>query len=500
MKAKVCRSAIEKWNKSLELQYELRISSLQLDRRSSRAALGALARKNAWRAALALRDGIERDILSVNACIRGCDGQWETALWYLADALHVGIQIDVIACTTALGVCGWPWVLELLDEVEARGLELDMISYGRAVSALQKQSRWAGSLDILHEFMCGGREMSLILCNAAISSCEMGGKWQLALDLLYRRRADIISYNAAISSCEKASQWQWAMHLFEQVPRRSLQRDLITFSAAISAFEKSNRWQEALTLYSRMLVEGLRMDVVACNAMMSACEKAGQWEQAHLVMLDLMAMRLKATATTKNALLSSFQKGNEWQRAVSLLIDLKPEVDLISYNAVIAACIDHWLLATQLFADLQKHLEPDLVTYTSLVSACGRGLQWQTALSLAHSSPQSDAILYISTLTTCSKATQWQAALMEFQDLRRRRWDVDADAYDPLLQAAFHADAMSAYLSELEWQALDLLPRKAFRTSPNCYLFTIASVEPTASLLKSPKSLPPLTAWNNTSV
>ena len=457
MKRTAYRSAIEKWNTALELQDQLRTSSLQLDRRSSRQLLAALARGNAWRAALSLRNSIEEDILSVNACIRGCAGQWEKALWYLADAEHDGIEIDIIAYTTTLGVCGWSLVLGLLDEVEAHGLRLDMISYGRAVTALQKHSRWAGSLDILREFIGGARDMSLILCNAAISSCESGGKWQLALDFLHRRGADldIISYNAAISSCEKASQWRWAMHLFEQVPRRSLQRDLITFSAGISAFEKSTRWQEALILYSKMLIQGLRTDVVACNAMMSACEKAGQWEQALVVMLELMRMRLKATATTTNALLSSFQKGNEWRRALSLLIDLKPEVDLISYNAVIAACIDHWIIAISTFADL--HLEPDLVTYTSLVSACGRGQQWEIALSLAHSSPQRDPILDISTLTNCSKATQWQAALNQFKELRQRREDIDADAYEPLLQAALHADAMSKYLSQLECQALDLL-------------------------------------------
>ncbi len=65
----------------------------------------------------------------------------------------------------------------------------------------------------LDEMQAKGLTPDVITYNAAISACDKGRQWQEALRLVYEMLAkgltpDVITYNAAIFACEKGSQWQ----------------------------------------------------------------------------------------------------------------------------------------------------------------------------------------------------------------------------------------------------------------------------------------------------
>ena len=63
----------------------------------------------------------------------------------------------------------------------------------------------------------------------------------------------------------------------------------------------------------------------------------------------------------------------------------KRTINLISYNSVISACVDHWSIALQLYEDLKEVEDElprgDIVTYSSLINACEKGHQWRGAIS-----------------------------------------------------------------------------------------------------------------------
>jgi hypothetical protein len=60
---------------------------------------------------------------------------------------------------------------------------------------------------------------------------------------------------------------------------------------------------------------------------------------------------------------------------------------IVCYNAVIGACGSAWQKALVLF-DQTKGLQRSIITYNSTASACVKGEQWQTALSLLHELPK----------------------------------------------------------------------------------------------------------------
>eukprot|EP00434_Breviolum_minutum_P045085 symbB.v1.2.040348.t1/scaffold7162.1/size12977/1 len=323
------------------------------------------------------------------------------------------------------------------------------------------------------------------MCNAAVSSCEEGAQWSKALllleDLSNDRRmgmsCDIITFNSAISACEKSSQWRWALEVLMQADE-TLHLDVISFSASISACEKAGKWQHALNLYSEFLLRALQMDLIIYNAMISACEKGGQWQAALHFMGHLVSNGLKPDQTSHNALLSAFQKGQQWQKALHTFQELRSAgtTNLISYNSVMRACIDHWTLALQLFTDLKKEGHDfcgDLVTYSSLISACEKGQQWCLALCIFEDSQRQevlfDSILYMATISAVK--SKWRIVLDLLAELRMRHFSIDTDAYDVILSSCELAGGVSSknastFLRELQDEAIRLLFQQ-----PNSQMF-----------------------------
>jgi pentatricopeptide repeat protein len=164
-----------------------------------------------------------------------------------------------------------------------------VISYSAAISACEKAGKHQSALDLLKEMDTKGIQPNVISYSAAISACEKAGKHQSALDLLREMdtkgiQPDVISYSAAISACEKAGKHQSALDLLREMDTKGIQPDVISYSAAISACEKAGKHQSALDLLKEMDTKGIQPNVISYSAAISACEKAGKHQSA----LDLL--------------------------------------------------------------------------------------------------------------------------------------------------------------------------------------------------------------------
>ena len=77
---------------------------------------------------------------------------------------------------------------------------------------------------------------------------------------------------------------------------------------------------------------------------------------------------------------------SRWQRSLSLLAEMQDQglsPNVITYSSAISACGQsyQWQMAVQLFDDMQwKYLWPNVITFNALISACGHGLQWLCCL------------------------------------------------------------------------------------------------------------------------
>eukprot|EP00435_Cladocopium_sp_Y103_P069247 s91_g33.t1 len=110
------------------------------------------------------------------------------------------------------------------------------------------------------------------------------------------------------------------------------------------------------------------------------------------------------------------QKKDRWPQGLHLLrrIDaLHLRADVISFNSAIT--FGSWLVAPLLLDSLSmKLLESDIITYTSMLTAFQKQLQWHLAASLLmqarHHAQQPNVITYNATLSGLGDATEWQRA------------------------------------------------------------------------------------------
>ena len=61
---------------------------------------------------------------------------------------------------------------QLLKAMDARKMQLDVVSFGAAISSCERASVWQQSLVFLGELQGRRLEQNIVTCSAAISACE----------------------------------------------------------------------------------------------------------------------------------------------------------------------------------------------------------------------------------------------------------------------------------------------------------------------------------------
>ncbi|CAK9062410.1 unnamed protein product [Durusdinium trenchii] len=421
---------------------------------SFNAAIAACEKAMQWHQALALLDdmpsrSLQPNSVTYNSAITACDKsqQWQTAL-HLLGTMPCR---DVISYNAAISACSrshqWTQSLQLLkslEEEEEEALEADEVSYG---AALRSSSSECFALDVLERIERRRLELNLIVWNSALSACA--GNWPMVLSMLQQHEADAQSFTLALTACGTSSAWEAALAVLEQMPQRQVEVDDICFNSALHAVSSGRwdvalhmlqatdhvvdvvgysacirecPWEIAMWLFESMLDQRLQTDLVAFGAALGACERSGRWEQA-LSFLGSMPHRQHMPNTMCfNVALSACEKSSQWAVALQLLGTLGT-ADLVSFNAAISACekAGMWQQALELWERLpQAHLEPDLITYNALISSCES--QWPLALYFFEELQSSSSLVpdEVTLNSVMSVWPSWRDVLGLLQEMQMR--------------------------------------------------------------------------------
>ncbi|CAK9053725.1 unnamed protein product [Durusdinium trenchii] len=362
----------------------------------------------AWRWTLAARAAAPR-AAGPRAC-RGVEdlnamiGASWSAPWFWALELLTSSRCrpDVISFSSAMGLArgaqredeGWGLGVRLLAVMRLDGVRPNIISYNSAIDLCDKAGQWLAAVSLLVFMLSSQEEPDSISYNSSIRACACGtGQLQIALRLLAQMEAQRLSpttvtYNSAICVCEPRGSWACALNLLESMAAAQAPPDVVSFSSSISVSEAAGFWELALQLLNTLEISGRVPDLFSFNSAISACEKGGQ--------LDL-ALKLK------NCLL---QQGR-----------LSP--DVLTFSSLISAAAKdrHWCTALKSLEEMDLgRVAPSLITYNSLISACGETfLGWAMALSFLNAAQlagcRPDVITHSSSISSCHRATHWPHAL-----------------------------------------------------------------------------------------
>ncbi|CAK0795975.1 unnamed protein product [Prorocentrum cordatum] len=330
----------------------------------------------------------------------------------------------------------------------------------------------------------GGAAQPTISYNAGISACGKGGQWQQALALLSEiweaklhpdvcpsqlqcrdqrvregravaagigaaqrdvgsKAAARLGYSAGISACGKGDQWQRASALLNEMREAKLQPSVISYSAGIRACETDGQWQRALALLGQILEAKLQLDVLSCNAGIRACGKGDRWQQALALLDEMREAKLEPNVfptMPASARASRVRSGSGLWRCSARCGRRRWSPTSSLYSSGISACEkgEQWQRALALLGDIWgAKLVPNVFSYSAGISACEKGGQWQSALALLgemrQASLQPNGFSYSAGISACGKGDQWERALALLSEMwgaklepsvtRLQRWD-----------------------------------------------------------------------------
>ena len=112
--------------------------------------------------------------------------------------------------------------------------------------------------------------------------------------------------------------------------------------------------------------------------------------------------------------------------------------------------VGQWKVALDLLSEMKKSeamavggsggkSRPNIVAYSAVISALGRGQQWEMALSLLREIEKEggtpSVVTYNATMTALEKGLQWEKALDLFDEMKRKKLPITVVSYGSAISA-----------------------------------------------------------------
>ncbi|CAJ1332960.1 unnamed protein product, partial [Effrenium voratum] len=199
--------------------------------------------------------------------------------------------------------------------------------------------------------------------------CEMG----LA-------RLPLAEPTKVLSACSRAGKWPVSLGLVEAMAAAGLRGDAFVNGALLSGAERGSAWPAAVALLEPWASE------VPRNTVLSACEKGGRWYLA-LSLLEAGWGGAPSLIGSSAAMAACAKDVRQWSRSLVILEQLPNRrlwPDTVALNSALRACAvaGQLALARQLLRSFSASLQPDAVSFHTLISAAGPNLEWRCGLAI----------------------------------------------------------------------------------------------------------------------
>eukprot|EP00439_Symbiodinium_sp_Y106_P050536 s3675_g6.t1 len=432
------------WIQALQVQDEMRNLGVLPDSITGNVILSACEKGTQWSQALSQCARGHSDQLSVDlsqttirfnsalAALQACQS-WEMAVLGLNSMRSFRACPDEYSCSTCINSCQHSWRLAAngLEAVFRSGLFPNDVVYGAALNSCEKNSAWSTALQMSNDIQTRRSLANQYIYNSVISAVDKAGQWTHAVELFYEmpRHAahDAVTCTVLISACGKRS-WTLALALLREMSERSIVPTAATYNAVLKACS-SHGLDTALKVWATMA--GLNHphfpDVLTYNIMISACSDEGAWQFGLHFLSEIALQGLAADVVTFNSAISACEKLGHWQVALDLVTEMLSLAVLpngVTFSAAISATVQSskWQESMYLYSRLVQTELPTVIACNSLLAALASSSQWQRSLKFLSNMPecdlQADTITYSEVLTACQRSLQWQHVLEVVQLLQ----------------------------------------------------------------------------------
>jgi pentatricopeptide repeat protein len=193
------------------------------------------------------------------------------------------------------------------------------------------------------------------------------------LDVVARHFSDPAEMNAVLNDMKAAR----------------ISPDIVTYSILIKASCTAGNLENAMSLFEQLKREGLVLDEIAFNSLLNGCSKNNKVAYAESVFSAMLALKVRPSNVTCSILVKMYGKAKMLDKAIGILELMEKEYsekpNLHVYTCLIQACVQNMQVKRgwELFHEMQDSgVEPDGVTYGTLIHGCVYGNKFDCAMTL----------------------------------------------------------------------------------------------------------------------
>ena len=169
---------------------------------------------------------------------------------------------------------------ELLESMDAEGLDVDMVCCRQAIHACRKDERPEDALEVIRIIQRQGVTPCFRTYIAAINCQHISHAVQLVHEMVAAGTANMFAITAAMRVCINQGGPEHALNLFLNMRCTSVQLDSIAYRTAIAASQQAFQPAIALSLCQEMIASGCKPDICAVT---TAIRAATQLRYFHVV-------------------------------------------------------------------------------------------------------------------------------------------------------------------------------------------------------------------------
>lgn len=164
-------------------------------------------------------------------------------------------------------------------------------------------------------------------------------------------------------------------------------------NTALKACARTGDHSLAFDILNTMRCAGVAVDVVMYGCVLNACSTAGEWKKAFLLLKEMESSAaaglegsIKPNIVCYTSVITALQQNQEWRKSLNLLVKM-----------------------------LNTGLAPDVQTYNAVLSACASAGETHMALKIFQAMKVQglapDEVTYATTIVACWRGNEWRQAI-----------------------------------------------------------------------------------------
>ncbi|GFP86313.1 putative pentatricopeptide repeat-containing protein at5g47460 [Phtheirospermum japonicum] len=322
----------------------------------------------------------ERTVVSWNSLISGYvhSGQFRKALEVFVQLERSQLHADSYSFTAALSACGHLRMAcvgkTVHSKIVKRGVDCSVFVSNCLIDMYGKCGYVVESMKVF-EYTVGKDNFSW---NSILAANARNGKLKEAFNLLHQMpNPDTISYNELIHGIAQFGELNDAVDVLSKIPNPNSS----SWNSIITGYGNRGRPTEAFECFRRMHNSGgARMDEFTFSSILSGIASLSAIVWGSIIHCCSLKSGLNEYVVVGSAIMDMYFKCGRIDEAENIFQSL-PERNLVTWNILISghAHNGNSKKVIELFEKLKtvKNLEPDEITFLSVLSAC-----WHSKISI----------------------------------------------------------------------------------------------------------------------